>query len=88
MSSVILTKVIISFVDKIIESEVDMKYRELVKELEDLGYEFDRANGGHMIFSHPMGTRPVIVCRDNKEIGNKIVIKTIKKAKEYIQKVS
>lgn len=88
MSSVILIKVIVSFVDKIIESEVNMKYRELVKELEALGYEFSRANGGHMIFSHPMGVRPVIVCRNNKEIGSKIVVKTIKRAKEYIQKVS
>jgi len=61
-----------------------MKAIELVKELERMGYSWTRTNGGHKILVHPEASRPMIVVSDNKEIGHKIVSKTIKKAQAAI----
>lgn len=61
-----------------------MKFKELVKELEALGYVWDRGNGGHQVFKHPEASRPIVVPQDNREKGHKIVSITLKKAKAYI----
>jgi predicted RNA binding protein YcfA (HicA-like mRNA interferase family) len=61
-----------------------MKFKELVKELEALGYQWERGNGGHQVFKHPEASRPIVVPQDNKEKGHKIVSITIKKAKQFI----
>ena len=61
-----------------------MKFKELVKELEQLGYVWERGNGGHQVFKHPEASRPIVVPQDNKEKGHKIVSITIKKAIKYI----
>ena len=61
-----------------------MTFREMVKELEQLGYSWVRANGGHHIFSHPDANRPMVISNDNKEIGPKMVSRNIKKAKRQI----
>jgi predicted RNA binding protein YcfA (HicA-like mRNA interferase family) len=62
-----------------------MKFRELVKELKQLGWTWDRANGGHQVFKHPKAIRPIIVPMDNKEKGPKIVQITLKKALKYVE---
>lgn len=61
-----------------------MKFKELVKELEALGYVWDRGNGGHQVFKHPEASRPIVVPQDNREKGHKIVSITLKKAIKYI----
>lgn len=61
-----------------------MKFIELVKELEALGYVWVRGNGGHQIFKHPEASRPLVIPQDNREKGHKIVSITIKKAIKYI----
>lgn len=61
-----------------------MKFKELVKELEALGWTWDRGNGGHQVFKHPEASRPIIVPMDNREKGHKIVSITLKKAIKYV----
>ena len=62
-----------------------MKFKELITELEQLGYVWVRANGGHQIYRHPLANRPMIVPYDNRELGPKIVSRTLKSAAKAIQ---
>lgn len=57
-----------------------MKFRQLVKELEALGFTWDRGNGGHQVFTSPIATRAIVIPMDNREIWNGLARKYIKQA--------
>lgn len=58
-----------------------MKFRQLVKELESLGFVWTRGNGGHQIFTSPIASRAIVVPMDNKEIWSGLAKKYLKQAK-------
>lgn len=57
-----------------------MKIRQMVKELEAIGYTFVGQTGGHMRFTHPDAIRPYIISNNNEEIGPVQAKSNIKKA--------
>jgi predicted RNA binding protein YcfA (HicA-like mRNA interferase family) len=60
-----------------------MRFREVVKELEKLGFTFDRVSGSHYLYKHVDGLRPIILCHkaNNHTFGITLVNKIIKEAK-------
>lgn len=58
-----------------------MKFRELVRAIEDLGYSFSHGTGGHQIYKHPKAIRALAICKNNEEIGPILFKKYIKQAK-------
>jgi predicted RNA binding protein YcfA (HicA-like mRNA interferase family) len=61
-----------------------MKIRQMVKELEAIGYVFTGQTGGHMRFEHPDAIRPYVISNNNEEIGPVQAKSNIKKAMRQI----
>jgi predicted RNA binding protein YcfA (HicA-like mRNA interferase family) len=58
-----------------------MKAKQLVKLIEAAGWEFQKQEGSHMIFSHPDFRRPIPVPNHgSKDLGKGLVHKILKQA--------
>jgi predicted RNA binding protein YcfA (HicA-like mRNA interferase family) len=44
-----------------------VKYRQLIRTLQNDGWRHDRTNGSHMMFVHPIKPGPVVVLAGGKE---------------------
>lgn len=64
-----------------------MRFNDMVKELERLGYVFNRVKGSHYLYTHPLAIRPIILCHKsrNNTFGPALVSKIINEAKRAIE---
>lgn len=64
-----------------------MRFNDMVKELERLGYVFSRVKGSHYLYTHPNAIRPVILCHKtrNNTFGPALVNKILNEAKRSIE---
>lgn len=57
-----------------------MKSRELIKKLEEAGWELDRVRGSHYVYKHPQGVRPIPVPHPKKDLPKGTVNAILKQA--------
>ncbi|MBZ0273297.1 type II toxin-antitoxin system HicA family toxin [bacterium] len=62
-----------------------MKVKDLIRELERRGWEFDRMRGSHRVYRHKEATRPVVVAPHGSEMPD-IWAKSILKQAEHALK--
>lgn len=64
-----------------------MRFKDMVKELELLGYQFSRVKGSHYLYTHALANRPIILCHKsrNNTFGPALVSKILSEAKRAIE---
>jgi predicted RNA binding protein YcfA (HicA-like mRNA interferase family) len=64
-----------------------MRFNDMVKELERLGYVFSRVKGSHYLYTHIDAIRPIILCHKsrNNMFGPALVNKILNEAKRSIE---
>ena len=63
-----------------------MRFKDIERELEQLGFVFSRVKGSHYHYHHEDGIRPVILCHKarNNDFGPALVSRILKEAKQSI----
>lgn len=63
-----------------------MKFKDIVRELETLGYSLARIKGSHHIFQHPMCIKPYIIMHNtkSKDLGHSETQRYIREANRNI----